>query len=127
MSEDPEAAADKTKAADQKVADKEKALADQKAAQAKADQEAADAKAEAEKHPTTENITVLSGTVALGDGDTFDEPKMQALPVGGFAAVPANMHHFFMAKTAATIQVHGMGPFGITYVNAKDDPRTKSN
>jgi hypothetical protein len=78
-------------------------------------------------HPTTENITVLSGTVALGDGDTFDESKMQPLPAGGFGAVPANMHHFFMAKTAATIQVHGMGPFGITYVNAKDDPRTKSN
>jgi len=78
-------------------------------------------------HPTTENITVLSGTVALGDGDTFDESKMQALPTGGFGSVPANMHHFFMAKTAATIQVHGMGPFGITYVNAKDDPRTKSN
>jgi ketosteroid isomerase-like protein len=78
-------------------------------------------------HPTTENITVLSGTVALGDGDTFDESKMQALPAGGFGAVPANMHHFFMAKTAATIQVHGIGPFGITYVNAKDDPRTKSN
>lgn len=78
-------------------------------------------------HPTTENITVLSGTVALGDGDTFDESKMQALPAGGFGSVPGNMHHFFMAKTAATIQVHGIGPFGITYVNAKDDPRTKSN
>jgi hypothetical protein len=35
------------------------------------------------------------------------------------------MHHFFMSKTPATIQVHGMGPFGITYVNAADDPRNK--
>jgi ketosteroid isomerase-like protein/quercetin dioxygenase-like cupin family protein len=78
-------------------------------------------------HPTTENITVLSGTVAFGNGDTFDEPAMEALPAGGFASVPANMHHFFMAKTPATIQVHGIGPFAITYVNAKDDPRTKSN
>ena len=76
-------------------------------------------------HPTMENITVLSGTVALGMGETFEESKMQDLPVGSFASVPADMRHFFMAKTASTIQVHGMGPFGITYVNAADDPRTK--
>ena len=76
-------------------------------------------------HPTMENITVLSGTVALGMGETFDEKAMQDVPAGGFASVPADMRHFFMAKTAATIQVHGMGPFGITYINPADDPRMK--
>jgi hypothetical protein len=60
-------------------------------------------------------------------GDTFDEAAMQALPAGGFATVPPDMHHSFMAKTAATIQVHGMGPFAITYVNPADDPRTKKS
>jgi ketosteroid isomerase-like protein/quercetin dioxygenase-like cupin family protein len=78
-------------------------------------------------HPTLENITVLSGTVALGMGDTFDEAAMQALPAGGFATVPPDMHHSFIAKTAATIQVHGIGPFAITYVNPADDPRTKKS
>jgi ketosteroid isomerase-like protein len=76
-------------------------------------------------HPTTENITVLSGTVAIGMGDTFDESKMESVASGGFTNAPADMHHFFMAKTAATIQVHGIGPFAITYVNAADDPRAK--
>ena len=76
-------------------------------------------------HPTTENITVLSGTVAIGMGDAFDETKMESVASGGFTNAPANMHHFFMAKTAATIQVHGLGPFAITYVNAADDPRMK--
>jgi ketosteroid isomerase-like protein len=76
-------------------------------------------------HPTMENITVLSGTVALGMGDKLDDPSMQEVPAGGFASVPAEMRHTFMAKTAATIQVHGVGPFGITYVNPADDPRTK--
>jgi ketosteroid isomerase-like protein len=76
-------------------------------------------------HPTTENLTVLSGTVALGMGDTFDESKMESLPNGGYATVPAQMHHFFMAKTASTFQVHGMGPFAITYVNPADDPSKK--
>ncbi len=76
-------------------------------------------------HPTTENITVLSGTVALGMGEKLDESAMQDLPAGGFTSLPAEMRHTFMAKTAATIQVHGMGPFGITYVNPADDPRAK--
>ena len=78
-------------------------------------------------HPTMENITVLSGTVALGMGETFDQPSMQDVPVGGFAAVPADMRHFFMAKSAAVIQVHGIGPFAITYLNPADDPRTKKS
>ena len=78
-------------------------------------------------HPTMENITVLSGTVALGMGEKFDESAMQDVPAGGFASVPADMRHFFMAKTAATIQVHGIGPFGITYINLADDPRTKKS
>jgi hypothetical protein len=31
-----------------------------------------------------------------------------------------------IAKGATEIQVHGVGPFAITYVNPKDDPRTKT-
>ncbi len=78
-------------------------------------------------HPTMENITVLSGTVALGMGEKFDESAMQDVAAGGFASVPAEMRHFFMSKTAATIQVHGIGPFAITYLNPADDPRTKKS
>ena len=76
-------------------------------------------------HPTDENVTVLSGTVALGMGDKLDEPAMQSLGVGGYASLPASMHHSFMAKTAATIQVHAMGPFAVNYVNPADDPSPK--
>ena len=76
-------------------------------------------------HPGDENLTILAGTVALGMGDTWDEAKMQPVGAGGYAALPANMHHSFMARTAATFQVHGNGPFAITYVNPADDPRQK--
>jgi ketosteroid isomerase-like protein len=78
-------------------------------------------------HPTTENLTVLSGTIAIGMGDSFDESKMESVSAGGFTNAPAEMHHFFMAKTAATIQIHGIGPFAITYVNAADEPRNKKS
>lgn len=73
-------------------------------------------------HPTAENVTVLTGTVALGMGDTFDEAALRDLQAGGFGTIPAEMHHYFMAKSAATIQVHGMGPFVVNYVNPADDP-----
>ncbi len=73
-------------------------------------------------HPGDENLTILSGTVALGMGDTWDEAKMQTAESGGYVAMPAQMHHFFLAKTASTFQVHGMGPFTVNYINPADDP-----
>ncbi len=76
-------------------------------------------------HPSDEHVTVISGTVALGMGDTFDQGAMKDVPNGGYFVAPAEMRNFFMAKTAATIQVHGVGPFGVNYVNPADDPRQK--
>ena len=73
-------------------------------------------------HPTDEHVTVLSGTFALGMGDGFDKTTMKDLPAGGYALLPAEMRHFAMATTAATVQVEGAGPFVLTYVNPADDP-----
>jgi quercetin dioxygenase-like cupin family protein len=74
-------------------------------------------------HPTDEHITVLSGTVAFGMGDKTAEAEMKALPVGGYALMPASMHHYFAVRTPAVIQIHGVGPFQINYINPADDPR----
>ena len=73
-------------------------------------------------HPTDEHVTVLSGTFALGMGETFDKAAMKDLPAGGYALLPAEMRHYAMATSEATVQVHGMGPFMLTYVNPADDP-----
>jgi quercetin dioxygenase-like cupin family protein len=73
-------------------------------------------------HPTDENITVVSGTFALGMGDKFDTAALKEMGAGAFALMPAEMHHFAMAKTAVIAQVHGTGPFALTYVNPADDP-----
>ena len=77
-------------------------------------------------HPTDERVTVLSGTFALGMGDTFDKAALKDLPTGGYAVLPADMRHFAMAKTAVTVQVDGAGPFALTYVNPADDPSKRS-
>jgi ketosteroid isomerase-like protein len=76
-------------------------------------------------HPTDENLTILTGTVAIGMGETSDDSTMQNVASGGLVVLPANMRHTFLARTAATFQVHGMGPFTVNYVNPADDPRTK--
>lgn len=74
-------------------------------------------------HPTDENITVISGQFSVGMGDAFDPKAMKMMPQGSFIVMPATMHHYAMAKTACVVQIHGMGPFAITYVNPADDPR----
>jgi quercetin dioxygenase-like cupin family protein len=77
-------------------------------------------------HPTDEHVTVLAGTFALGMGEKFDQATMKELPTGGYALLPAEMRHYAMAKTEATVQVHGMGPFQLTYVNPGDDPSKRA-
>jgi hypothetical protein len=76
-------------------------------------------------HPGDENLTIFTGTVKLGMGDKWDESKMQEVGPNGYAGLPAEMRHFFMAKSAATFQLHGMGPLVVNYVNPQDDPSKK--
>ena len=77
-------------------------------------------------HPTAENVTVLSGTFAVGMGEKYDEAALKSLPAGSYAQMPAEMRHFAKARTAAVVQVHGTGPFALNYVNPADDPRQKA-
>ena len=76
-------------------------------------------------HPTDENVAVLSGTFLVGMGDTFDEKSMTTLATGGFAHMPKTMHHYAAAKGETVIQINGVGPFVVNYVNPADDPSKK--
>jgi hypothetical protein len=49
----------------------------------------------------------------------------QAIPAGGFASVPATHPHSAWTTEETLIQVHGVGPTDITFVNPADDPRKK--
>jgi len=73
-------------------------------------------------HPTDEHVTVISGSLALGMGDTLDRRSSKLLKAGGYGVAPANMHHFAWTKGGAIVQVNLIGPFAMTYVNAADDP-----
>jgi quercetin dioxygenase-like cupin family protein len=74
-------------------------------------------------HPNDENVTVMSGTLRIGMGDTLDDKKSQPVKAGGVMLMPKGMHHFAWFPEETVIQLNGVGPGGITYVNEKDDPR----
>jgi quercetin dioxygenase-like cupin family protein len=77
-------------------------------------------------HKGGENVTVLAGTFFVGLGEKFDQGSGKELPVGGFIAIPPRHPHFAWAGPQETIvQVHGIGPTDITFVNPSDDPRPR--
>jgi quercetin dioxygenase-like cupin family protein len=68
-------------------------------------------------HPTDEHITVLSGTFVVGMGERSDESAAMTLTAGAYAFVPAKMPHYAWAKGDTVVQVHGIGPFAINYID----------
>ena len=76
-------------------------------------------------HPAVERVTVLSGTFNMGVGDKLDAKKATALAPGSIAIMQPKTNHFAWTKDETVVQLNGVGPWGITYVNPADDPRKK--
>jgi quercetin dioxygenase-like cupin family protein len=77
----------------------------------------------AHSHPAIEHITVLSGVFGIGVGDELDTSKGRAMPAGSFVVMPVGHNHFAWTEEETVVQLHGIGPWGITYVDPIDDPR----
>ena len=73
-------------------------------------------------HSSAENVTIVSGTMHVAVGDTFDPAKCKALPTGSFGVIPAKAHHFAYFKEETVVQINSMGPFDLNWVNPADDP-----
>ena len=78
-------------------------------------------------HPVTENVTVLEGSLYLGIGEKFDQSAGRELTPGAFASMTKGTRHFAWTKGETVIQVHGVGPFEVIYLNPADDPRKKAS
>jgi hypothetical protein len=72
-------------------------------------------------HSNDEQLTILSGAFILHMGDTMDAPA-HSLDAGGFHFLPAKMHHAAETKGETVVQVDGVGPFDIHYLNPADNP-----
>ncbi|MFN2456732.1 MAG: cupin domain-containing protein [Chitinophagaceae bacterium] len=76
-------------------------------------------------HPAIEHVTVIQGAFYMGTGEQFKESAARKLSVGDFATMPVRNVHYAFTKGKTIVQLHGVGPWGITYVNEADDPRKK--
>jgi quercetin dioxygenase-like cupin family protein len=72
-------------------------------------------------HTKDEQLTILSGTFILHMGDTMEAPA-SSLTAGGYHFLPGKMHHAAETKGETILQLDGMGPFDIHYLNAADNP-----
>ncbi len=85
----------------------------------------ADYKVPAHSHPAIEHATVISGTLNMGMGDKLDPTRTTPLAAGSVAIMPARANHFAWVKEETIVQVHGIGPWGVIWVNPADDPMKK--
>lgn len=76
-------------------------------------------------HPTDEKVTVKTGTFLYGMGDKVAKKEMKSMKVGQSGNIPANMHHYAMARGRVVVEINSTGPFVLTYVDPKDDPQYK--
>jgi hypothetical protein len=76
-------------------------------------------------HSSIEHVTVISGTFSLGHGETYDKAKTKPLGPGSVAIMQPKTPHFGWAGKETVVQVHGVGPWTVTFVNPADDPRKK--
>ena len=76
------------------------------------------------RHPEDRVYTVISGIFYIGLGDQFNPEKLEAYPPGSVVVLPGNTSHFHWAKSSAYVtQVTAIGPLGLEYISALDDPR----
>ncbi len=80
------------------------------------------------RHPEDRVYTVISGVFYIGLGDQFDDATLQAYPPGSVIVLPGNTAHFHWAKSSEYVtQVTAIGPLGLEYMSANDDPRNHNS
>lgn len=77
------------------------------------------------RHSKDEFVTVISGRFAITSGEKLDRESLKPLPAASFVHLPAGMPHYAWAEVESVVQINGVGPFDVIYVDPKDDPRKK--
>ena len=80
------------------------------------------------KHPEDRIYTVISGVFYIGLGTQFEPEDLKAHPPGSVVVLPGNTWHFHWAKSGEYVtQVTAIGPLGLEYKEAADDPRNAAH
>jgi hypothetical protein len=62
---------------------------------------------------------------SLGMGNVAAKSNAKPLPAGSFFAFAPGMAHYAFTDEETVVQINSTGPWGVNYVNPKDDPRQK--
>jgi len=62
------------------------------------------------------------GDIPARHGGAWRRVGTTALRPGAYALVAGKMAHYAWTDGDTTVQIHGLGPFVINYVNPADDP-----
>lgn len=76
-------------------------------------------------HTADEHVTIVSGELHSGLGDTYDASKLRVMPPGSYYSLPAGERHYAFAPVETVFQMHGIGPWQIVYVD-QDAARTRT-
>jgi Domain of unknown function (DUF4437) len=77
------------------------------------------------RHSKDEFVTVIAGKFGVSSGESVDRASQKALPPASFVHLPAGMPHYAWAEVETIVQINGVGPFDVNYINPQDDPRKK--
>jgi quercetin dioxygenase-like cupin family protein len=77
------------------------------------------------RHSKDEFVTVISGRFVATHGEKVDRASLKFLQPGSFIHLPAGMPHYAVAEVETVVQINGIGPFDVIYVDPRDDPRKK--
>ena len=72
-------------------------------------------------HSQDEYMTVISGSLHVGIGETVDKDNTVHLPVGGAVAIPGKVPHYAWTTEEMVMQVHAMGPRDTHFVESPTD------
>ena len=75
-------------------------------------------------HPTSEELRLIEGTLHFGHGAKWDQQAMKAMAADTPVMLAAKEPHYLHAAGRVVMEVRSTGPFAITYIDPKDDPRT---
>jgi hypothetical protein len=77
-------------------------------------------------HPTGETLRLIEGTVHFAHGAKWNDKALKEMPKDAPVTLAAKEPHYLHAANHVILEVQSTGPFAITYVSSKDDPRSTS-
>ncbi len=76
-------------------------------------------------HTQDEYMTVISGSLNVGIGESVDKDDTVFLPVGGAVGIPGKVPHYAWTTEEMVMQIHAMGPRDTCFVHGPDHQHEK--